>query len=170
MVHAPSFFITLVANASFPTVPTINPIVHFSQFLSPYFTSLLVHKTIPTISPSTPFLYTLYIFHLPNFADNRPYNSHHNSFPLPQPLSQFRLCQGSNARGRFVRIVTVFCFCLLPQSMDKSGSTHNHWFLIVQTQKMSVLQFVASDEDYGFLVTLVLQANFPLAVYMPPPK
>lgn len=56
VVHAPSFFITLVVNASFPTIPTINPILHFSQFSSPYFTSLLVHRTIlqsPPVFPSS---------------------------------------------------------------------------------------------------------------------
>ena len=42
-----------------------------------------------------------------------------------------------------------YCFnlFLLPQSMDRDNSAHNHWFLFAQTIKIGILQVAVSEED-----------------------
>ena len=41
-----------------------------------------------------------------------------------------------------------FDLSLLSQSMARVDSAHNHWFLIAQTQKIGILQVVASNKDF----------------------
>ena len=61
-------------------------------------------------------------------------------FFLPQPFSKFRLHQRKKRPWGFN-------LSLLPQSMGSDSRVHNHWFLIVQCQKVGALLAVVSDED-----------------------
>ena len=95
---AVSFFTTPLVHATTSTIPTNNPFLYFSHFSTSCSTSLLDHKTIQTMPTNTPFLYT-------------------------QSCSQFRLCQGSNEQGSFVRTDTILissCF-----TMDRVNSAQN---------------------------------------------
>lgn len=76
MVGAPSTFTILLVHTSIPKITTNNPLLYFSQFLSPYFTSLLLHKNIPEILTNILFLYTSTIFCLLIFTYSHSYNSY----------------------------------------------------------------------------------------------
>ena len=92
----------------------------FSQFSPTYTTSPFFQKPIPAIPTNTPFLYTLAIFHQPILTYSHPLQS------PPKFLSPNLNIQPIQATSR-TKWAT---------SMDMDNSTHNHWFLIAQTQKM----------------------------------
>ena len=82
--------------ATTPTIPANNPFLYFSQFLPPYFASLLVRKTITTnpmntlISISQPFFTSQYLHIQPSLQ------SRSKILLLLLLFSQFRLYHGSS--------------------------------------------------------------------------
>ena len=55
------------------------------------------------------------------------------------------------SRALWARDSCVVChhfdLSLLPRSMDRDNSIHNHWFLIAENQKIVILEAVSSEED-----------------------
>ena len=87
-----SFTIKIVL-ATTRTISTNNPCLYFSQFSSLYFTSLLAHKTIPTIPATTSLLYTSVMFRPPIFTFSHPYNPHQK---VLSPASAIQLIQAAS--------------------------------------------------------------------------
>ena len=140
-------------------MPTNNPLLYLSHFDLPvslsyvftkpslqslaalrfsirklFFTFLLVHKDISTII-------------------------HQESFPLPQPFSQFRLRQRPDEQGNLVRTD----LSPIPQYMDRDNITHNHWFLIAQTHKTGILEASIASEVLPLMKRLAIRnGNHPL--------
>ena len=106
--------------------------LYLRQFLCPCFTSLHVHKKIPSVPTKTPFLYISTIFRLPIFTQSHPYNPHQKSFLMPRPNSQFRLCQEPNEQMSIVWTDTILISLCFPQGwagitvMDRDNSAHSH--------------------------------------------
>ena len=96
------------------------PKLPFSIPHQPFFNSLLVHTTIPTVS--------IKIFS-----------------PL-QPFSRFKLRHGTMSKS-IVWNDTGLVYPCFPETRIGDNSAHNHWSLIAQTKKTGVLQVVNSDDD-----------------------
>ena len=105
---------------------------------------LLFNKIILTIHFNTPFLYTTAFFPPPYFCVQPSQQSTPKMFSLLKPLTQFRLRQRTK---ELWSLVSIFNLSLFPQSMGSDSRAHNHWFLVVQTYKIGILQVVVSDED-----------------------
>ena len=81
-----------------------------------FFTTLLVDATTPTIPTNNPFLYTSAIFHRLIFTHSHPYNPYQKFFPLPQPFSQFRLSRRPNEQVGLVWTGIVSISPYLPEA------------------------------------------------------
>ena len=143
----------MVASFSFPQ-SYFNPynlhqesVSHFSYFslLNP---PLLVHKIILTIPTNTPFLYISAIVHLPTPS----LQATSKEFPLPQPFSQFRVCQGTNEQGSIVRTDTDLSSLFFLKA--QTGITG-----ITTTDSLSL---VVSDEDACNQNGKPFNSTFPL--------
>ena len=135
MIGAPSFFTTLLVDATTPTIPTNNPFLYCSQFPPPYITSPL--HILPHY-PYNPHQHSLPIY-LSHFSP--PYFYTQPSLQsLPKVLSPTSTIQPiqveSKAQWTNGSCVDRHCFnlSLPPRSMGRDNSTHNHWFLIGHTQ------------------------------------
>ena len=86
------------------------------------FRTLLVYRTTPTISTKNPFLHFIQLspdYYLLTYLQYYPCNPYQHFFcqyqkqftpkeiSLPQPLNQYRLCQGNGELGSLVRTDTV---------------------------------------------------------------
>lgn len=109
-------------HTSIPTIHIIKPFLHFSQFSHPYFTSLLVHKTISTISITHSFI--THSFFTTSFSHTViPTTPQQKSFPLPQPFSRFMQWQGPSEEGSIVRTDTVIIFPCSPKAMKQHSQS-----------------------------------------------
>ena len=124
------------------------------------FTTLLIHTSSPTI-PSNNTLLFFKQFQLPN---SPPY-----LFTKP-PLQTPPTLPSTTLYSFFTSIfshATTFLInhshlSLLAWSMNKMNSPYHQWFLIVQAQKVGVLQVVASDEDNCDQNTKMSTQPFPI--------
>ena len=132
MVDGPSFFTSLLFNATTRITHTNNPFLFLSQFLPLDFLSLLFLQNHPYHLHQHS-LYTSAIFHLLIFTCSHPYKPHQKFSPLPLSFSRFRLCQAPSERDSVVRTDT-FNLCLLPRTFHSDGSAHSHQFFITKTQ------------------------------------
>ena len=142
LLNGSCFFTTLIVLATTPTISTRNPFLYFSQFSPPYFTSLLVHKTVSTI-PTITLLSSIPLC-LPIFTYSHSCHPHQKSFPLARLFSQFRLRQELNEQLRFWWTDNLN-LSLFPWAMDRDNNFHYHWFLIARAQKISLLQVKTCD-------------------------
>ena len=112
-------FFQLISTSLFRPYLSIKPFLQFSLTLS---------SSIPQH------------FFIPFSCIQRSLQSESKVPSLPQPLSQFRLRQGTKQACKDWH---CFSFSLLPQSIDRDSS---HWFFIAQAQKIGVLQVLVSEE------------------------
>ena len=120
--------------------------VELSRKLIPLLQSILASLFHPYLITKLSLLSPLTLtLHLSRFSP--PSNLNQKIFSLPQPFSQFRLHQGDRESGSLVKTDHCFNLSFFLQSIDSNNRAHNHWFLIVQAEKIDVLQIVVSDED-----------------------
>ena len=147
MVDVPSFsqpYLCIQPLLQSPPKILFSPSVNFYLLVPPY----LVHKIILTILTNIRFLSTSLILQLLIVTYNLRNPIYTKSISLLQPLSQFRLRQGTRKLGSLVEtdnvLISIF---LLPESMGCHNRAQNHVLLITQGQKVGVLQVVLSGED-----------------------
>ena len=102
-----SFIITtLLVHRTASSISTENPFLYFSQFLPPYST-LTCSQNHPYSSHYDSLSLYLSNFSPPYFCVQPSQQSTPKMLSLPQPFSNFRLCEGTRELGSLLRTCTV---------------------------------------------------------------
>ena len=122
------------ANSRLPFLPLIVNRIIFT---------ILGNTSIPQYTfysiPSILLYFYLLLLYLSTFSP--PY------FCLQQSLQVFSLLSHLANSGWIKKVLWGLTLYLLPQGLDMDNRAHKHWFLIVQGQKIGMLQIVVSNKD-----------------------